>query len=68
MPSVYMFPVQCSVFHTRRENCIWIFEFDPSGSSRMAVSWRGGSPSPRRSTSRSLVNGKASTTWSAATS
>ena len=34
----------------------------------MAVSCRGGSPSPRRSTSRSLVNGKASTTWSAATS
>lgn len=57
-----MFPVQCSVFHTRLENCIAIFEFEPSGSSRMALRCRGGSPSPRSSTSRSLVNGKASTT------
>ena len=68
MPSVYRLPVQPSAFQTRRENWSWILEFEPSGSWRMARSWRGGRSMPRSSTSRSLVNGSASTTWSAGTS
>ena len=64
-PSVYMFPVQWSVFQTRLENCMPIFAFAPIGSSLMARSCRGGSSIPDSSTSRSFVKGSASTTWSA---